>query len=404
MSRFSLLSMLSTAALAFTLGSQAMAVVPQHANSPTAQAVGRVKFLAGDIHRLPPGLADKFGGEYITNDQADTASFDVLVVSRDGMMEMVNDQGKRNKLKRMLKRSKSLMTIGAAPQQIAQELDVEVLEMHPKTERYVAGSVTLIGLEGSISGGVLVPSEASATLSIDDLAADIYDHLASVYNLAAAHRKRAPGLQAYYLAPKIASNVLDLCPSYLGGYGKYNEIATVNRVEDDGDWTYDYWSADIQQQTLGGFGHCGTNYRTYGLATMVDMKRMDSTERLYRYGPTTTNRDSTAAVNIGFSTGYAPADREFSVAFSVSKEWSFTTPAVSVVDRSDFSTDIAAWTFNYDPSADAAKYTYTSEPGFSLRTLQTHGMGFYKKSTITWYHSIYTDPSRTVDWGYTFAR
>ena len=401
---FSIVSLLSSVFLLLTLGSPTLAAPPSDKHVSLPETIGVVRFLEGDADRLPPGLATTFGGTYVRGDQVDSATFDVLVISRDAFLDMVKVRGKREKLQRMLNQSISLVTLGTTPQDMTQAFNAKVLELHPTTERYVAASVTLTGWDGSVSGGVLVPAEAPQALSTHDLAANLQIHLASVYQLAKPYRQRGPGLQAYYLSPRSTTNVLDLCPSYLGGYGKYNEIATVNRVEDDGNATYDYWSVDIQQQTLGGFGHCGTNYRTNGLATTVDMKRMDSTQRLYRYGPTTTNRDSTAAVNIGFSAGYVPGDGEFSVGFSLGKEWSFTTPAVSVVDRSDFSTDIAAWSFNYDPNAAPAQYTYKSEPGFSLRTLQTHGMGFYKKSTLTWYHPVYANPSRTVDWGYTYAR
>lgn len=400
----SLRSFLRSAFLVTILGSSLLAT-PSHAqdHSPPLD-IGVVKVLEGDAERLPPGLVETLGGGHVAEAQIDVATFETLIVSRDGFLEMTRHAGKREKLKRMLNRSTSLVAIDAAPHDLADALGIEVLELHLTTERYVAASVTLTGVDGSIAGGVLVPSEAPQALTSTELASDLQTHLTSISVLAQRNRKRGPGLQAYYLSPKMSSNTLDLCSSSLGGYGKYTEIATVSRVEDDGNASYDYWSIRMQQQTLGGYGHCGTDYRTNALATTVDMKRMDSTQRLYRYGPTTTNPDSTAAVNVGFSVGYAPADQEFSVGFSASREWSFTTPAVSVIDRSDFSTDIAAWTFNYNPGSDAAKWTYTSDPGFSLRTLQTRGMGFYKKSTLVWYHPIYTDPMRTIDWGYTFAR
>lgn len=140
--------------------------------------------------------------------------------------------------------------------------------------RIVAEPLTLTGVDGSIAGGVLVPSDVSQGLTSTELASDLETHLTSVAALAQRNRKRGPGLQAYYLSPKMSSNTLDLCSSSLGGYGKYTEIATVSRVEDDGNASYDYWSARIQQQTLGGYGHCGTDYRTNALATTVDMKRV----------------------------------------------------------------------------------------------------------------------------------
>jgi hypothetical protein len=87
---------------------------------------------------------------------------------------------------------------------------------------------------------------------------------------------------------------------------------------------------------------------------------------LYKYGPTTTNPDTTASVDIGIVAGYKEATA------NLGWGWTFSLPSVSVIDHSDFSLNWAEWEFVYNTSSNPAIYTFLSQPGIAIRLPQPH--------------------------------
>lgn len=328
-------------------------------SSPTLAIVDTTKpqpsigILADDVSSLPADLLMEMKGAQVTLETAETAPINALLVSRAKVSELAKNENKRQKLATLL-RKKVLITYNSTPVEVGQILNIDLPQMTPRDEKYVVASLKLFGQGGSISGGVLVGDEARAT-SAHELVADIHAHLQEVQKLVDRYQIQTA---AYLLSPNVTTNYLNECP-----LGKYNENVIAQKVIDDGSASYDFWAVELEEQTIAGVsttsGCSGSDWRIVGQRSANTLQNSGAV--LYKYGPTTSNPDTSVSVDVGFTAGYKEAS------FNAAKSWSWSLPSVSITDMSDFSTLAARWQMRYDYYSAAATNTFLSEPGFSAR-------------------------------------
>ncbi len=164
-----------------------------------------------------------------------------------------------------------------------------------------------------------------------------------------------------------------MCP-----FGKYNETVYAERATDDGSPSHDFWSAQIDQKTVGGYSACGSSFQASRLWTLADAGVYRG-QLLYRYGPTTTNASKTSRKSLGLTAGYGGAP------ISSGKSVAFPLTDVYVVDHSDFSAQRAEWEFVYSHGSDPAKYTCLSKLSVSVRTAEGRRLNLYRTINTYWW-------------------
>ncbi len=88
-------------------------------------------------------------------------------------------------------------------------------------------------------------------------------------------------------------------------------------------------------------------------------------------GPTTTNGVNTATVGVGFDT----------LGTSMTGEWSFSIPDVSIIAMGSPDGGLVLWQFDYVKDSNAQNYSFTLEPGVTIRTPQGRRL-FYMRSVL----------------------
>jgi hypothetical protein len=164
----------------------------------------------------------------------------------------------------------------------------------------------------------------------------------------------------------------DDCP-----FGVYNEFATGQRQANDGTSSYDFWGVELDQQSVAGRIACqNSNYETSKVWTRADVG--GNWGILYKYDPTTTNANHTANVNIGIEAGLKGA--------SVTLElgWGFELPSVNIIDHSNYNSNWAEWELAYFPGDPAARNTYTSKPGVTIRLPERSAPYIYRPINLYW--------------------
>jgi len=344
-------------------------VSPSTAGRSTRLSSVSIAILPADTN-LPSNLVNRLD-RYLTRAPADMqGNFDALLVSGPMLTRLLAQKEGAHHIHALLSSGKTLLVLRRSTTDIREQLHIPMPTMDTHTSRYLVGSVTEIGHDTYISGGVLLHRDFIYTPG--EQAKDIVEFTAHVRSL----RLRVAQLQnnaPYWALVNILFHYLDQCP-----FGKYNEAVYAERAMNDASSSYDFWNAKIEQQTMGGYSACNSSYQTSRLWTRADVGLYGG-QLLYRYGPTTTNANTTAIVKVGLTAGYNGA------AVTLNKSWPFYLPDVYVIDHSDFSVQRTEWEFRYSHWSNAAKYTYLSEPGISVRTWESSGMHIYRPINTYWW-------------------
>jgi hypothetical protein len=331
---------------------------------------------------IPVEVKKSLNGIEIDSQKINTVTFDALLVSHDLFSQTILDQAIKSEILNLLDNQKMILVYDTSTEELSRNLDLKLPITRSENSEYAIVTILRAPDGMIISGGILVPKTDVIKQFKIDLATDIREKVANDIAFLKKYIDKRVSINsqgkanivasAYWSSQGTISNTLDRCP-----YGKYNEWAIAQREENDGSSTYDFWTLNLEQQTLGGYDACSnTDYQTSRLWTRVDAS--NNSQALYRYGPTTTNANSTASVNIGITAGYKGAS------VSLGNSWSWTTSDVSVTDHSDFSSNWAEWELSYLPGSNAAKYTFLSEPGASIRTPQDGRLLIYRPINTYW--------------------
>jgi len=148
---------------------------------------------------------------------------------------------------------------------------------------------------------------------------------------------------------------------YKDPWGEIGRTTDYEFLTGDNNSTYDWWDTHHFMCTTAGSLKYGSDWQTAKAWVFHDIDYADSTHLLTKWGPTTTNANSTYSVSIGVSAGIDGAS------VSCSNSWSRTLPDVSVVDQSIKSYDDAKWREDYVKDCPAARNTFTFEPGAQAR-------------------------------------
>ena len=303
-------------------------------------------------------------------EQAFAGKFDALLVSKERLFQLSKSSLGKEQVLEWLSQGKVLLVMNFPTGALKDTLHIDMPAMDVTTTQYLLSGVAQLSDGVFASGGVLLVK--GQDYSLQEKAQDIRAYVSSLFpikkKVASATRQ-----SSNWQFAGVLSHYLDVCP-----FGKYNETVYAEQATNDGSQSYDFWNAQIDQQTIGGYSACGSSFQTSRLWTRADAG-MYWGQLLYRYGPTTTNANNIAYVNVGLTAGYKGA------AVSLGKSWAFSLPDVYVIDHSDFSTQRAEWEFVYSHGSNSAKYTYLSEPGVSVRTAEGYRLSLYRPINTYWW-------------------
>jgi Putative Ig domain len=162
----------------------------------------------------------------------------------------------------------------------------------------------------------------------------------------------------YYQAP-----IMDFCSQ---GYGKVNLITDVSKLFYDAYSTADWYFYHTHLQTVPGKQACNSDWRTDDTWAKYHLTNQGSDEWLVDYSPTGSPGPQTSfTVSLGANLGVQSQGT-----FSVS--WTYTMPDQVMHDQGDFSTGTAKWWDDINEQGDVPISTgsYTSEPGFAVKTVE----------------------------------
>jgi hypothetical protein len=158
----------------------------------------------------------------------------------------------------------------------------------------------------------------------------------------------------YYMAPLLAENP----------YGKLNVIVPIYKLKSDGVPNYDWYFYQLKIQSVPGRVCYGSDYNNEHIWSYHEVRYPEDPRWLVDYDPTTTSGTSTVGVSIAAAAGPSGP----SVGFTWS--WSYSIADVVVLDRSDYSENLAYWEHDIDRSMPVGFYTYQCKPGFTVKTGQ----------------------------------
>ncbi len=304
--------------------------------------------------------------------EASSEKFDALLISKEKLLRLNKSGSGKRQILGWLSKGKILLVMDASTNDLKDILHLDMPTMNVTTTKYLVGGVARLPNGVFASGGVLLPE--AKDYSFQQKAQDIQAYLSSLLSIEEKVHDATMEQSSGWRFAGVLSHYLDLCP-----FGKYNETVYAEQATNDGSQSYDFWNAQIDQQTIGGYSACGSAFKTSRLWTRVDAG-MYWGQLLYRYGPTTTNSNDIAyGANVGLTASYKGAS------INLGKSWAFSLPDVYVIDHSDFSTQRAEWEFVYDHGSNAAKYTYLSEPGVSVRTVEGYRLSLYRPVNTYWW-------------------
>ncbi len=320
---------------------------------------------------LPAPLMTALNCKSASFEQAFAGDFDVLLVSKEKLFQLNKSRLGKKQILKWLSQGKVLLVMNTSTGDLKDILHIDMPIMSVTTTQYLVSGVLKLSDSVFASGGVLLPK--SQKRSVQKEARDIQAYVSSLVSIKKQVVRATTKQSSNWQFAGVLSHYLDLCP-----FGKYNETVYAEQATNDGSQSYDFWNAQIDQQTIGGYSACGSSFQTSRVWTRADAG-MYWGQLLYRYGPTTTNANNIAYVNIGLTAGYKGA------AVSLGKSWAFSLPDVYVIDHSDFSTQRAEWEFVYSHGSNSAKYTYLSEPGVSVRTAEGYRLSLYRPINTYWW-------------------
>ena len=321
-------------------------------------------------YRLPAPLVTGLKCKTVSLEKAITGDFDALLVSKEELSRLSRSNGGRRQIIEWLSGGRILLVMDSSTNELKDTLHIGMPTMDATTSKYLVSGVVQLSDGVFASGGVLLVKGRRYALQ-----EEIQDIRAFTANLMAIEKKvTSSAMQtSYWRFEGVLSHYFDMCP-----FGKYNETVYAEQATNDGSPFYDFWNAQIDQQTIGGYSACGSSFQASRLWTRADAG-MYWGQLLYRYGPTTTNANNITYVNVGLTAGYKGAT------VSLGKSWAFSLPDVYVIDHSDFSTQQAEWEFVYSHGANSAKYNYLSEPGVSVRTTEGYRLNLYRPINTYWW-------------------
>ncbi len=152
-------------------------------------------------------------------------------------------------------------------------------------------------------------------------------------------------------------------------YGKINARDAVYQVLDDGNPTYDWYIYRFIDQIVPGIQIWNNGWRNNKLIQALDADYDDPTGFLSYYSPSTYvgSETTTWTVELGITGGKDKDGVSIGGSLTIGYSWSYSKPDVEIIDRSDYSLELAKWENRINKDKAVGTSTVQLEPGAIIR-------------------------------------
>lgn len=215
-------------------------------------------------------------------------------------------------------------------------------------------------------GGISVSNIVEGT----EISQAIYETISKVQKY--MHSQQAtPVYKLSFTLPSSTTILLAQADSTLSKkpYGKINAKDALYQVIDDGNPNYNWFIYQFIDQIIPGDQLWNNEWRNNKLIQELDADAYDPLGFLSDYSPSTyvSATTKTTTVTLGFSAGKDKDGISVGGSLTIGWSWSYQKPDIEIIDRSDFSDNLAKWENKINKDKAVGESTVKLEPGAIAR-------------------------------------